>query len=145
MESHQPTRSSEAETYNMKNIVDHPRYELVLKLVLRDEKIESIYKRMEANNVLQHESDLIIKMARKKRMSLIRLHCCKKIYQGVAVLAVAFGVFSFCRYKMGAIHLAVLIMCIAGIVYGFWLLSDGVTGILYAANRRGEIADIINE
>jgi len=139
------SNTSDQIEYDITNIADHPRYDLVLNLVLRDEKKESIYKRLEANKVSEDESDLLFKKALRQRISLIRSQSYRKIYQGLAVMAVAFMIFSFCRYQMKAIHLAILILCIMGFVSGFWLVSDGIGRFLYASNHRGEIANIMNE
>ncbi len=110
--------------YNITKIVDHPRYGLVLKLVLRGEKKESIYKRMIEHDVDEREFNLLIDTAQKERVSILKSDSCSQIFAGIIILGIVFiAIMLFWWQKIPGV---ILYGCVLGVVYSVWLVIDGI-------------------
>ena len=121
--------------------VDHPLYDLVLRMVLWGEERDEVYRRLEVNGVYGEVADRLYEQARADRIRTIRSDYTRKLLIGVVLILAAATAFSVCWYGLGFIPRILLYGSFAALGIGSWKFIDGLSGYLMAPNKTGSVSD----
>ncbi|MGC6426633.1 MAG: hypothetical protein ACON5H_06505 [Akkermansiaceae bacterium] len=122
---------------------EHPRFNLVHKMVLQGESEERVIKRLEVNGVTGNEANLLYHHARKNRIATIRKEFFKKASTGLGLILFSISVFCVFWFGLGFISNNVLYLLCGISVFGIWRLGSGILGYLNAGSHEGSVADEI--
>lgn len=122
---------------------EHPRFDLIHKMVLRGEPKERVLKRLEVNGVTGSKADLLYRHAMKDRVATIRQEFIKKASIGLGMIVFSIIVFCIFWFGLGFIINYVLSILCGITVFGLWKLGSGIAGYLNAESWQGSVADEI--
>ena len=116
-------------------------YEQVLRMVLRDEREEDVFLKLEVNGFTGDKAKEMFEKARAVRMSMIRRASLIRFLWGVfwfSLGATIFVPFWF-GAKMTSAH--VMVLFLAGFGVGVWKMTAGVVGFVTASQKRGSVLE----
>jgi hypothetical protein len=120
---------------------EHPRYDLVLRMVLWGESRDEVFQRLAANGVTEVVAEQLYEQARADRIRTIRSDYSRKFLVGVGYIALAVVIFSVCWFGLGFIPRILLYACFAALGIGSWKAIDSFIGYLMAPSKTGSVAD----
>ncbi|MDA8975265.1 hypothetical protein N9F50_01630 [Akkermansiaceae bacterium] len=121
---------------------EHPRYNLIHKMVLWGEPKEAVMKRLAVNNVTGAEAELLYHHARKDRIATIRQEYRKKMKIGAFILAGTILYFVVSMVTMNTVVVPYALL--AAVAIGMWQIVNGVSGFMMAESKQGSVADDID-
>jgi hypothetical protein len=116
-------------------------YEIILRMVLWDEKEEDVFKKLEVNGFTGEKAQEMYREARRERVAAIRGDCWRPAGLGLLVLALSVGVFCQFWFGFGFIPRLLIGGCAVGTFFGGWKLVGGLVGLVTASTKQGSLAE----
>ena len=116
-------------------------YQIIHRMVIWDESRENVLAKLEVNGITGPQADAMYARAQAERIAGLRGNAVRQGLAGVFLMAAGIGVFWAFWEWLGAITRSLMTLCGASTVIGFWKVTEGVLGYLFAPTKRGSLAD----
>jgi hypothetical protein len=116
-------------------------YQHTLRMVLWDEDVERIYKRLSVNGIRGRAADALYQRARRERITMIRSENAKRAGAGILLILLSSGISSGFILGLGGMPRIVIALCAAAFGFGCWKLVTGLAEIIAAPRKKGSLAD----
>jgi len=116
-------------------------YQHTLKMVLWDEDVERIYKKLSVNGIRGRAADALYQRARRERIAIIRSENAKRAGVGILLILLAAGVAGTFICVLGGLSRGLTGLCATAFAFGCWKLITGLVEIIAAPAKKGSLAD----
>jgi hypothetical protein len=116
-------------------------YATVLRMVIWDERKETVMQVIENNGFTGDAGRKIYQKARNERIATIRADCFRKVLNGLLWIVPAVVISCVTWYWFRGIAERYFLIAPGLLLVGLWRVFDGLLGMLLAPGKKGSVAE----